>query len=135
MKTRKRDWEEDLDEASIEREAAADIKRRVSLPDIGESIRITFLSEPRKVPRERTGLAWDMFVADVEDGSGETKRMICPKSLRQHLAAMLERGELERVEGSTVVVSAEAIDWFETREGEVVPHAKVYRLSLPSAGL
>lgn len=135
MTRKKREWEEDLDEASIEREAAAGIGPRVPLPDVGESIRVTFLGEPRKVPRERTRLEWDIFVADVDDGSGDVKQMICPKSLRQHLAPLLERGDLERIDGSTVIVSAEAIDWFETREGEVVPHAKVYRVALPSRGL
>lgn len=125
------EWEEDLDPEAVAREAAADIKERVPLPDVGESIRVTFLEEPRKVPKERTGLDWDFFVADVDDGSGEVKQMICPKSVRQHLAALLERGDLERVEGSTVVVSAHAIEEFETKEGKVVPRAKVYRVTLP----
>lgn len=128
----KREWEEDLDELSISREAEADIKPRVPLPEVGESVRVTFLSEPWKVRKEQTRLDWDMFVADVDDGTGESRQMICPKSVRQHLSALLHRGDLERIEGSTVVITAEAIDWFETREGAVVPHAKVYRVALPA---
>ena len=130
----KREWEEDLDEVSVWREAEADIRPRVPLPQVGESLRVTFLTEPRKVPKEETRLDWDMFVADVDDGSGERRQMICPKSVRQHLSALLRRGDLERLEGSTVVISAEAIDWFETREGAIVPHAKVYRVTLPPEG-
>jgi spermidine synthase len=98
---------------------------------VGESVRVTFLGEPRKVPKERSGLEWDFFVADVDDGSGEPRQMICPKSVRQHLAALLERGDLARLQGATVIVSAHAIDEFETTEGRVVPHAKVYRVTLP----
>lgn len=127
-----REWEEDLDPDAVLREAAADIKERVPLPEVGESIRVTFLGEPRKVPKERSGLEWDFFVADVDDGSGETRQMICPKSVRQHLAALLEGGDIERLEGATVIVSAHAIDEFETTEGRVVPHAKVYRVTLES---
>lgn len=126
-----RDWEEDLDPEAVLREAAADIKERVPLPELGERIRVTFLGEPRKVPKERTRLDWDFFVADVDDGSGEVKQMICPKSVRQHLAALLERGDLERIEGATVVVSAHTIEDFETAEGKVIPRAKVYRVTLP----
>lgn len=72
-------------------------------------------------------------MADVDEGSGEVKQLVCPKSVRQHLAALLERADLERVEGSTVVVSAHAIEQFETSEGKVVPRAKVYRVTLPEA--
>lgn len=130
---RPREWEEDLDSDAVEREAAADIKERVPLPEVGERIRVTFLEEPRKVPRERTGLDWDFFVADVDDGSNEPRQMICPKSVRQHLAALLERGDIDGLEGATVVISAHAIDEFETKDGEVVQHAKVYRVSLPES--
>lgn len=126
-----REWEEDLDPEAVLREAAADIKERVPLPDVGESIRVTLLEEPRKVPKERSGLDWDFFVADVDDDSGEPRQMICPKSVRQHLAALLERGDLERLEGATVIVSAHVIEEFETSEGKVVPRAKVYRVTLP----
>ena len=48
-----REWEQDLDPDAVAREAAADIKERVPLPDVGESVRVTFLEEPRKVPKER----------------------------------------------------------------------------------
>lgn len=129
-----REWEEDLDPDAVLREASADIKKRIPLPDVGESIRVTFLEEPRKVPKERTGLDWDFFVADVDDGSGEPREMICPKSVRQHLAALLERGDLEQLEDATVIVSAHAIEEFETAEGKIVPRAKVYRVTLPEEG-
>lgn len=55
MRSEWKEWEEDLDPDAVAREAAADIKERVPLPEVGESITVTFLEEPRKVPR--SGLA------------------------------------------------------------------------------
>jgi len=128
-----KEWQQDLDKESIETEAKFDIKERVDLPEIGQSIKVTFLSAPRKISKEDTHLDRDMFVADVDDGSQTTKQIICSKSIRQHLSAMLERGDIDQVPGSTVIISAHEIPEFKTSEGEMVKNAKVYHVNLVSA--
>ena len=102
------------------------------MPGIDQSIKVTFLSVPRKINKEDTHLDRDMFVADVDDGSQTTKQIICSKSIRQHLSAMLKRDDIDQVPGSTVIISAHEIPEFKTSEGEMVKNAKVYHVSLAS---
>lgn len=128
-----KEWTQDLEEESVDREAKLDVKERVELPEVGDTVEVTFLSEPRKISKEDTSLDKDMFVADVDDGSETTKQIICSKSIRQHLAALLERGDINQVPGSSVIISAHEIPEFKTSEGEVVKDAKVYRVALASS--
>jgi len=65
----KKEWMRDLEEESVDREAQFDVKERIELPDIGDTVEVTFLSEPRKIGKGDTRLDRDMFVADVDDGS------------------------------------------------------------------
>ena len=129
----KKEWMRDLEEESVDREAKFDVKERVGLPGVGEIVEVTFLSEPRKISKEDTRLDRDMFVADVDDGSETKKQIICSKSIRQHLAALLERGDINQVQGSSVIISAHKISEFKTHTGEIVKDAKVYRVALVSS--
>ena len=128
-----KEWMRDLKEESVDREAKFDVKERIELPNIGDNVEVTFLSEPRKIAKEDTRLDRDMFVADVDDGSEITKQIVCSKSIRQHLAALLERGDINQVPGSRVIISAHEIPEFKTSEGDVIKDAKVYRVALASS--
>ena len=64
----KKEWMRDLEEESVDREGKFDVKERVELSDIGDTVEVTFLSEPRKNSKEDTRFDRDMFVAYVDNG-------------------------------------------------------------------
>jgi hypothetical protein len=124
------DWQKDLNPASVQREAAANVKPRVILPDIGQSISVVFTSEPRLISNVVSHLGRDFYVADVDDGSGIPKQIVCSKSMRQHLAAMIARGDMNMVTGAHVTITGRIIPEYRTSDGRVVYNAKVYDVVL-----
>lgn len=124
------EWKKDLNPEAVHREAVANVKPRVTLPDVGQNITVVFQSEPRLIPSGATSLGRDLFVADVDDGSGIPKQIICTKSIRQHLAAMEERGDLKQITGAQVNISAQILPQFITTDGRILYNAKVYNVFL-----
>ena len=124
------EWKLDLDPNAIRREADANVRPRVMLPNVGQSITVVFQSEPRRIPSSMTSLGRDLFVADVDDGSHIPKQIICTKSIRQHLAAMEARGDIRQVTGAQVNISAQILPTFTTADGRTLYNAKVYSVVL-----
>lgn len=123
-------WKSDLNPEAVQREAQANVKPRVPLPNVGQSVTVVFTSEPRLVHSSQSGLDRDFFVADVDDGSGIQKQIICSRCIRQHLAAMEARGDIKGIVGIKVNISARILPQYVTSSGRVVDNAKIYDVTL-----